>query len=121
MHGKNVKISYKLFNPDKELLLTIRTYDTVSGQCGSVVFDFYSYFVKNRVCGSAPGEGLKTFSYFVYLRGQNAHQQQVGGTCLHGVSTQETIFSEISVHKTLKFKTINTPMIFFLLFVTIKL
>jgi hypothetical protein len=25
----------KLFNPDKELPLTIRTYDTVSGQCGS--------------------------------------------------------------------------------------
>jgi hypothetical protein len=84
-------------------------------------YDFYSYFVKKRVCGSALGEGLKTFSYFVYLRGQHAHKQQVAGTCLHGVNTQETIVSEMSAEKPLKFITINTPLTLFLLFVTIKL
>jgi hypothetical protein len=111
----------KLFKPDKGLPLTIRTYHTVSGQCGSGGMTFLSYFVKKEVCGSAPGVGFKTFPYFVYLRGQHAHKQQVGGTCIHDVSKQETMVSEMSVEKALKIITINTLLTLVLLFVTIKL
>jgi hypothetical protein len=61
MHGKNVKISYKLFNPDKELLLTIRTYDTVSGQCGSVGLTFIHISLRTESVEARQEKGLKLF------------------------------------------------------------
>jgi hypothetical protein len=47
MHRKNAKIVDKLFNSDKELPVTVRTYDTVPGQCGGGGMTFIHISLRN--------------------------------------------------------------------------